>query len=156
MALQIAMEYETEWNENERDAIDWMKKALAQAAVTEQLPPSEVVVTLVDNERIQQLNREYRNIDRPTDVLSFPLWEPNEDWVLNEEEERVPLGDIIISIDKAREQAEAYRHSFNRELGFLAVHGFLHLLGYDHETEEEEHEMIRKQEEILNHIQLSR
>jgi probable rRNA maturation factor len=95
-------------------------------------------------------------VDRPTDVLSFPLWEPDEEWVIDEEEERVALGDIVISLPKAKEQAEAYGHSLNREVGFLAVHGFLHLLGYDHETKEEEKEMFAKQEEILSLVGLHR
>jgi probable rRNA maturation factor len=105
---------------------------------------------------MQEINREYRQIDRPTDVLSFPLYEPEEEFVLEEEEEFVTLGDIVISMPQAQLQAKEYGHSLQREVAFLAVHGFLHLLGYDHETEEEEKEMFARQEEILKQTGLVR
>ena len=114
---------------------------------------AEVSVTLCDNERIRQLNKEYRNIDRPTDVLSFPLFDDEDDI----EEESMPLGDIVISLEKAKEQSELYGHSFEREVGFLCVHSVLHLLGYDHEEgEAEKSEMFAKQSEILSLIGLER
>jgi probable rRNA maturation factor len=118
---------------------------------------SEVSVTFVSNERIQEINREYRDKDKPTDVISFAMEELGEGEVelVGAEMPRV-LGDIIISIPKAIEQAEEYGHSFLRELGFLAVHGFLHLLGYDHMTEEEEKEMFTLQKEILDEYGLKR
>ena len=109
-----------------------------------------VSVSFVDNTFIHQLNRDYRKIDRPTDVISFAF--------LDGESDReaqlngggiVCLGDIYISIDKAKEQAEEYGHSLNRELSFLFVHGLLHLLGYDHMTPEEEKVMFALQDEIL-------
>ncbi len=103
-------------------------------------------VIIVDNEYIHKLNKEYRGIDRPTDVISFAL-EDSED--IKYEDFRL-LGDIYISIDKAKEQAEEYGHSFKREICFLAVHGLLHLLGYDHMEKEEEKIMFSKQELILN------
>lgn len=103
-------------------------------------------VIIVDNEYIHKLNREYRGIDRPTDVISFAL-EDTED--IKYEDFRL-LGDIYISIDKAKEQAIEYGHSFKREICFLAVHGLLHLLGYDHMVKEEEKIMFSKQELILN------
>ena len=103
-------------------------------------------VIIVDNEYIHKLNKEYRGIDRPTDVISFAL-EDSED--IKYEDFRL-LGDIYISIDKAKEQAEEYGHSFKREICFLAVHGLLHLLGYDHMEKEEENIMFSKQELILN------
>ncbi|WP_370589761.1 rRNA maturation RNase YbeY [Thermoactinomyces sp. CICC 10523] len=154
MRLELGIELEV--TEEEREAISSLEKALQAAADFEELPPVEVAVTIVDNEKIHQLNREYRGIDRPTDVLSFPLWEPDEEWVIDEEEEEVMLGDIVISLPKAKEQAAEYGHTLARELGFLAVHGFLHLLGYDHETEQEEKEMFSRQEEILSRIGLQR
>ncbi|WP_370589220.1 rRNA maturation RNase YbeY [Thermoactinomyces sp. CICC 10521] len=154
MRLELGIELEV--TEEEREAISSLEKALQAAADFEELPPVEVAVTIVDNEKIHQLNREYRGIDRPTDVLSFPLWEPDEEWVIDEEEEGVMLGDIVISLPKAKEQAAEYGHTLARELGFLAVHGFLHLLGYDHETEQEEKEMFSRQEEILSRIGLQR
>lgn len=118
---------------------------------------SEVSVTFVSNERIQEINREYRDKDKPTDVISFAMEELGEGEVelVGVEMPRV-LGDIIISIPKAIEQAEEYGHSFLRELGFLAVHGFLHLLGFDHMTEEEEKEMFTLQKEILDEYGLKR
>jgi probable rRNA maturation factor len=118
---------------------------------------SEVSVTFVSNERIQEINREYRDKDNPTDVISFAMEELGEGEIelAGIEMPRV-LGDIIISVPKAIEQAEEYGHSFLRELGFLAVHGFLHLLGYDHMTEEEEKEMFTLQKEILDEYGLKR
>lgn len=113
--------------------------------------PCEVSVSFVDNEEIHQINRQFRDIDRATDVLSFPLltFEEGEIPDLNEKEE-VLLGDIIISLERAREQAEEYGHSLKREIAFLTAHSMLHLLGYDHMEEEEEKEMFAKQREILN------
>lgn len=118
---------------------------------------SEVSVTFVTNERIQEINKEYRDKDYPTDVISFAMEELGEGEVelIGAEMPRV-LGDIIICVSKAKEQAEEYGHSFLRELGFLAVHGFLHLLGYDHMTEEEEKEMFTLQKETLNEYGLTR
>jgi probable rRNA maturation factor len=118
---------------------------------------SEVSVTFVSNKRIHEINLEYRKIDRPTDVISFALEEEGEG-ELTVTGAHIPrvLGDIIISVAKAREQAEEYNHSFMRELGFLAVHGFLHLLGYDHETDEDEKAMFSRQREILNEYGLIR
>ncbi|MGN9864604.1 rRNA maturation RNase YbeY [Bacillus swezeyi] len=118
---------------------------------------AEVSVTIVTNEEIQQINKEYRGKDYPTDVISFALEEDGEGEVqIIGADMPTVLGDIIISADKAKEQAEEYGHSLMRELGFLTVHGFLHLLGYDHLTEEEEKEMFTKQKELLNRYGLSR
>ncbi|CAM2142044.1 rRNA maturation RNase YbeY [Bacillus halotolerans] len=118
---------------------------------------AEVSVTIVTNEDIQQINKEYRGKDTPTDVISFALEEEGENEVEIVGAEMPPvLGDIIISADRTREQAEEYNHSFKRELGFLAVHGFLHLLGYDHMTKEEEEEMFTKQKDLLDAYGLKR
>lgn len=137
-----------------------IQSLIEQAATYLKLNPDfEVDISLVDNEQIQQLNATYRQIDRPTDVLSFALNDQGadeEDWMLELEEVSKFLGDIIISIPKAKEQAKEYNHSFERELGFLVVHGFLHLNGYDHETEKERQEMFAIQEEILNAYGLTR
>ncbi|WP_419956108.1 rRNA maturation RNase YbeY [Neobacillus niacini] len=118
---------------------------------------SEVSVTFVSNERIHEINREYRDKDAPTDVISFAMEELGEGEIelIGEELPRV-LGDIIISIPKAEEQAKEYGHSFIRELGFLSVHGFLHLLGYDHMEKEEEEKMFSRQKEILDEYGLTR
>ncbi|WMI81419.1 rRNA maturation RNase YbeY [Anaerotignum sp. MB30-C6] len=112
--------------------------------------PCEVSVSIVDNEEIRQINNQFRSIDRATDVLSFPLltFEEGEFVDLNEKDE-VLLGDIIISLEHAREQAQEYGHSLKREVAFLTAHSMLHLLGYDHMEEEEEKEMFSKQREIL-------
>lgn len=121
---------------------------------------AEVSVVLTDNPSIQEINRDYRQIDRPTDVLSFPmvdyerpadfcgLEEQAEDY-FNPESGELMLGDIVISVDKVEEQAEKYGHSQARELAFLVAHSMLHLFGYDHMEEEERLVMERKQAEIL-------
>lgn len=103
-------------------------------------------VVFVTQDEIQRLNATYRQIDKPTDVLSFP----------NDDPQDQTLGDIFISLEQARIQASDYNHSFEREVGFLAVHGYLHLKGYDHHTELEEKIMIEKQEEILKRVKLER
>ena len=109
-----------------------------------------VSVTLVDNEFIHNLNRDYRHIDRPTDVISFAFLDGNENKDrIFQSKEMVVLGEIYISFDKAREQAISYGHSLERELKFLFVHGILHLLGYDHMTPEDEKVMFALQDEIL-------
>nr|WP_231495812.1 rRNA maturation RNase YbeY [Paucisalibacillus sp. EB02] len=117
----------------------------------------EVSITFVNNDEIQEINRDYRKLDKPTDVISFALEETSEGEVeIIGDDIPVILGDIIISVEKAKEQAEEYNHSLERELGFLAVHGLLHLLGYDHMTKEDEKEMFQKQEEILGEFNLGR
>lgn len=135
-----------------------LEQLLLLAAKMEDVPSeAELSLTFVDNERIQEINREYRDKDRPTDVISFAMEEMGEgEMEIIGENMPVVLGDIIISIPKTYEQAEEYGHSFMRELGFLTVHGFLHLLGYDHETVEEEKEMFDRQKEILEAYGLKR
>lgn len=110
-----------------------------------------VSVSIVDNRYIHKINKKYRHIDRPTDVISFAFLdsENNYDKVLFSPGP-VVLGDIYISLEKAKEQAEEYGHSLHRELSFLFVHGLLHLLGYDHINEKDEKEMFQLQEEILS------
>lgn len=132
------------------------------AAKKLELPDNtEVSVTFVTNPRIQEINREYRDKDQPTDVISFALEDEMDDepeFFLGEFEGLIPqnIGDIIISIDRTKEQAVEYGHSFQRELGFLALHGFLHLNGYDHMDEEDEKEMFGLQKEILEEYGLGR
>ena len=118
-----------------------------------------ITITLTNPENIRKLNNEYRNIDRATDVLSFPMFEKdeldkkiqNQDFVHED-----VLGDIIISIDKVREQAEEYGHSFERELSYMIVHGFYHLMGYDHIKETDKEKMRPKEEKILNILKITR
>ena len=116
---------------------------------------TEVSVTFVDNEQIKELNKSYRNKNSATDVLSFPQYDDFNDIV--DPDAIVPLGDIVISLERARDQAEEYGHSFEREIAFLTVHSTLHLLGYDHEVgKAEESEMFAKQKEILGIMHLNR
>ncbi len=111
---------------------------------------AEVSVTFTDNEGIRKLNAEYRSIDKPTDVLSFPLTDFEGGEEPPADEEVASLGDIVISLERAREQASQFGHSFEREVAFLTVHSMLHLLGYDHvNSEEEDREMRKKQKQIL-------
>lgn len=109
-----------------------------------------ISVTLVDNDYIQTINRDYRHLDRPTDVISFAFLDDSKDrdHILHSGS-MVILGEIYISFDKAKTQAESYGHSLERELKFLFIHGLLHLLGYDHLTEEDEKIMFALQDEIL-------
>ena len=117
---------------------------------------AEVSVCFVDNQRIHKLNKAYRNVDRETDVLSFPLGE-NGVYDTNMNTGAKLLGDIVISVPKAMEQAKAYNHSLQREIGFLTVHSMLHLLGYDHENGGiEQVHMREKEEEVLTKIGLKR
>ncbi len=122
----------------------------------------EISVMLTDNEGIQALNALHRNIDRPTDVLSFPMFDYNENGEIMEDYAEfnemgdLCLGDIVISLERAKEQAEEYGHSFIREVTFLTVHSMLHLLGYDHMTPEDEEEMFGYQNEILEEMGISR
>jgi probable rRNA maturation factor len=124
--------------------------------------PCEISIMLVDNEEIQDINREHRHIDKPTDVLSFPMADIAEGKLLSDtgdydmDENLLLLGDIIVSMEKAREQAEEYGHSLERELAFLTTHGIFHLLGYDHQQEEEEIRMLAKQEAVLEQMGLKR
>lgn len=114
--------------------------------------PAEVYVRFVDNAQIRELNREFRNIDRETDVLSFPLGE-NGRYDINYDTGAKLLGDIVISMEKAVEQAQLYNHALQREVGFLTVHSMLHLLGYDHEAGGmEEVRMREKEETVLTRI----
>ena len=119
----------------------------------------DVYITLTNNEEIHKINLEYRKVDRATDVLSFPMYEREEISTLkedsNDEIEKI-LGDIIISIEKVKEQALEYGHSFERELAYLVTHGMLHLLGYDHMIEEEKTIMREREEEILGILNISR
>lgn len=125
-----------------------LKKAVEKTAEAEGFKKrSEVDILIVDNKEMRIINNKYRKINSETDVLSFPM---------DNFEDGGILGDIVISIDKAKEQSIEYGHSFEREMGFLTVHGMLHLFGYDHESPEQEKQMIQKQEEILQHLHLRR
>lgn len=116
---------------------------------------TEVSLMFTDDETIHEMNREYRGIDRPTDVLSFALEEGEEEEIYGGPEENL-LGDIIISVETAVRQAEEYEHSVEREMSFLALHGMLHLLGYDHMEEEERQEMRAQEKAILESLGITR
>lgn len=125
----------------------------------------EISVTFVNNERIKEINREHRNKDVATDVLSFPMLEFDEIGKINSDyhmgdynydEDVLMLGDIVISLEKAKQQADEYGHSFEREIGFLTAHSMFHLLGYDHETPQEEETMRSKEELVLQKLGLKR
>lgn len=119
-----------------------------------------ITITLTTPDRIRSLNKEYRNIDKATDVLSFPMFEKNEiDEIVKNRQKQVvkeTLGDIIISVEKVQEQAIEYGHSFERELSYMLVHGFYHLMGYDHIKEEDKKKMRPKEEKILDELKIYR
>ncbi|WP_182187731.1 rRNA maturation RNase YbeY [Pectinatus frisingensis] len=119
------------------------------------LGESEVSITLTNNENIHKLNKQYRGIDRPTDVLSFALNEGDEPKIEGGPKVNV-LGDIIISVEKGTEQAQEYGHTFRREIAFLTTHGMLHLLGYDHIKEEDRSKMRHEEEIIMEKLGISR
>lgn len=165
MSLQLAWNNEQDKLEIGQDLINILESLLLKAGVAENVNEGEVALTFVDDERIHELNLEYRGIDRPTDVLSFAMndsvdGEPEISYELEEGESldglTDVLGDIIISVDRAQAQSIEYGHSLERELGFLFVHGFLHLLGYDHQNDEAEAEMFSKQEAVLTEVGLVR
>ena len=117
-----------------------------------------VSITLTIPDKIQKINKKYRNIDKPTDVLSFPMFEKEEIQELIKENYQVDdvLGDIIISIPRVKEQATEYGHSFERELSYMCVHGFYHLMGYDHIRDEDKKKMRAKEDEVLNILKITR
>lgn len=136
-----------------KDEIKYIKKIMKHALKYEKIKNATFNIILINNDEIKEINKTYRKIDKPTDVISFAL-EDNKDEVIFSKK-RV-LGDIYISVEKAKEQAKEYNHSEIREFCFLAVHGLLHLLGYDHMNEKDEKIMFGKQELILNGKRFSR
>ncbi len=148
-------------NLQDREEIRYSLKMLVRRAVAETLAyedfddDCEVSVTFCDNGQIREMNKSFRNIDRETDVLSFPLFD-DDGMDAHVAELDCMLGDIVLSLEKARAQAQEFGHSFEREVAFLCIHSVLHLLGYDHETgEEDERDMRRRQSEIADRLGLS-
>lgn len=138
-----------------------IQKVINQCFQTEQLQNSKLIITitLTTPDQIQQLNQTYRGIDKATDVLSFPMFEREELAKKIEQHQFVGedvLGDIVISIEQVEKQAIEYGHSFERELSYMVVHGFYHLMGYDHMTEEEKREMRQKEDQVLNTLGITR
>lgn len=162
MIIEIAIE-----NEQEVLGFDKTHEALIQtvinAALDEQGFDNDcfVSVTVVDNDAIREINNEHRNIDSATDVLSFPVLEFDENGNIVEDcgdmyDGKIILGDIVISFERALEQSKDYGHSFEREVGFLVCHSVLHLLGYDHENDDERIVMRKHEEQILENLGLNR
>lgn len=165
MSLQLDWSNEQQNLEIPENWIVKLEQLLQLAGEAEGITDGDVSLTFTNDEEIRQLNLEYRGIDRPTDVLSFAMQEDGVEeldiiFEVDSEDEHDPisgmLGDIIISVDTALAQSEEYSHSLEREIGFLFVHGFLHLIGYDHQDELSEAEMTAKQEAILQQAGLSR
>ncbi|MEB7464577.1 rRNA maturation RNase YbeY [Mammaliicoccus sciuri] len=151
----LTMDFIDEQQVIDEDTKNQIESLLTFAAKKENITEeAELSISFVDEEEIQAINHDYRDKDKVTDVISFSL-EEDEPEIEGLDMPRV-LGDIIICLEVAKEQAESYNHSLSRELGFLALHGFLHLLGYDHMTEEDEKEMFSRQDEILNEFGLTR
>lgn len=164
--MTISIEYETELPLG----VDYEKiiNEVVLAALDYEACPyeAEVSVIITDNQAIHEMNQEFRGIDRATDVLSFPMVEyeqagnfdhvEDDDDCFNPETGELLLGDIVLSVEKIKEQAEAYGHSVERELAFLTAHSMLHLMGYDHMADGERMEMERRQEEILQGLGITR
>lgn len=152
MNIDFVFDNEVENFENnyEQDFTAIIEQALKTLGIEDDV---EVSCVLVDDERIHEINREYRHIDRSTDVISFAMEDNDQFYV-----EGIPrtLGDIFISVDHAKKQAEEYGHSLRREMCFLFTHGILHLLGYDHMTDEQEKEMFGLQDQILGALSIER
>ena len=152
MNIDFVFDNEVENFENnyEQDFTAIIEQALKTLGIEDDV---EVSCVLVDDERIHEINREYRHIDRSTDVISFSMEDNDQFYV-----EGMPrtLGDIFISVDHAKKQAEEYGHSLRREMCFLFTHGILHLLGYDHMTDEQEKEMFGLQDKILGALSIER
>lgn len=141
--------------EENDEYIATINKVLEECFKTEKIEDKNLYINIVltNPQNIHEINKQYRNIDRPTDVLSFPMFEREEISQLKNENEDI-LGDIVISIEKVKEQAIEYEHSFTRELAYMVVHGFYHLMGYDHMKEEEKSEMRKKEEVVLNKLNI--
>ncbi|MCX8130265.1 MAG: rRNA maturation RNase YbeY [Clostridia bacterium] len=161
--MEIIIENLQEKHEIADRTYEIIKNAVAMSLDAEGFRiPSEVSIMLVDDNRIREINAEQRNIDKSTDVLSFPMVNMTEGRIISHEgdfdldENLLLLGDIVISIDTTIRQAEEYGHSFERELAFLVTHGIFHLLGYDHEDNGQEQRMISKQESVLGIMNLKR
>lgn len=147
--------------EEKREYEKIVKKVLTQCFKEEQLENTKLSITIIltTPENIRKINKEYRNVDKATDVLSFPIFEKDELSQKLQENDFVyedMLGDIMISMERVKEQAEEYEHSFEREFSYMLVHGFYHLMGYDHIQEEDKKIMRPKEEKILKDLKMDR
>ena len=147
--------------EESKEIEEVIQKVVETCFIAEKLEDTNlyISITLTNPENIKKINKEYRNIDKETDVLSFPMFEKDElGEILKKKENMVEdvLGDVIISIERVEKQAKEYGHSFKRELAYMIVHGFYHLMGYDHMEENDKKEMREKEENILNKLKITR
>ena len=153
---------EVDFLEIEEDSkyIELIEKVIGQAFILEEIDNINLYINVIltNPENIRKINNQYRNIDKETDVLSFPMFEKEEIENLknNGNDIEEPLGDIVISIEKVEEQAIEYGHSFERELAYMLIHGFYHLMGYDHMNDEDKKQMREKEEGVLNKLNISR
>ena len=158
--VQVYLEDEEKFFESHADILQEVYKVMEVCLCEEHVPCDvEISLTVVNEHEIQEINREYRQIDKPTDVLSFPQIEPLENGVMAWEEEKteeVMLGDIVLCYERAIEQAKEYGHTLKREVCFLIAHSMFHLLGYDHMNEKDEKLMFDKQEHVLQLLKISR
>ena len=148
--------------EENKDLIDFCENILSECFKEEKLDKLNfyMSVTLTNPNEIHELNKKYRNVDRETDVLSFPMFEKEEieEIISKKIKNKIPevLGDIVISVEKVKEQAKEYGHSFERELSYMLVHGFYHIIGYDHIEEDDKIKMREKEENILAKLKQTR
>lgn len=166
--MNLYLEDDYEFFEKQEGLLETVKAVINQCLEIEKVPyEAEISLTVVDKEEIQEINREHREIDKPTDVLSFPQIDPISngviDWknldeasIMNYDTKDILLGDIVLCYEVAKEQAEEYGHTLKREVCFLVAHSMFHLLGYDHMNDSDEKLMISKQEEVLTALNIGR
>lgn len=146
--------------EEKRELLDLINKVVDECFETEQMQNINMYLNIIltNPEYIKQANQKYRDIDQETDVLSFPMFEKEEieEFKIKPQEIEEVLGDIIISIPRVEEQAKEYGHSFERELAYMVVHGFYHIIGYDHMEEEDKKQMRQKEEIVLEKLNIKR
>ena len=146
--------------EEDSKYLDLIEKVIGQAFFEEKINNINLYINVIltNPENIKKINKQYRNIDKQTDVLSFPMFEKEEIEQMQKKGNDIqePLGDIIISIQKVEEQAKEYGHSFERELSYMLIHGFYHLMGYDHIDDNDKKQMRKKEEAVLNKLNITR
>ena len=146
--------------EEKTEYIELIEKVIGQAFLEEKIETINLYINIIltNPENIRNINKQYRNIDKETDVLSFPMFEKEEIENMKKDGNDIhePLGDIIISIERVKQQAEEYGHSFERELAYMLIHGFYHLMGYDHMNDDDKKQMRKKEEIVLNNLNINR
>ena len=146
--------------EEKTEYIELIEKVIGQAFLEEKIETINLYINIIltNPKHIRNINKQYRNIDKETDVLSFPMFEKEEieDMKKIGNDIHEPLGDIIISIERVKQQAGEYGHSFERELAYMLIHGFYHLMGYDHMNDKDKKQMREKEEKVLNNLNINR